>query len=1550
MKQFQMLAKTIVLLLVVAVVPVPANGFQVRELGIAEVADQEVEGLLPLFLSQAELALDEIKGPRFDDEKHRQLVKKVSAGGVGDALSRYLEAEPQSPANDALKGYTLELLQKTAPAAQQYRDVLLVSPDRDGVRLRLMLLELELGMATFAEHYALFQDRSAVWEELLQRVEEHLPTATYKVGTDLYMVSQRDVPLSVQISTADSYKKSFLIATAVKQNLKLVAGDDIGASALQRLLLKLSAAVPQGDGRRYFYNAFSQHRTMDVAEIKADATIESTSKRIDHRQEFDRNWKKKQQFIALRDQLVAELANEMIDTDSCCALGFSAALALKQAQGQPLDEDFRKSATDALLRQATHDAQAWLPRDFPTVARFNLCVRRIETLRSPVSFAARELAMAPNFSEDAVEALATQLKKLGNGQIAEEFESRCRLYRCEETQFADLAQEIIDDNPDAGALGDPTAWMVFEVWQDRGAKADIGSILLQATDQVDLWLAFLDQMVNAQRRSEIQELIRDYIDNVNENDSNNDGAISWRAREVINRLLEHPELVRYAAKEASRYDDKDLINSAINRYVRNIETLTLRHPEQLYPWLQRMGLCDDLETLDPLVTPVTEYKSILATVYYWIGIKHNIPAGHHGGLHSADVIRRDQQTNLVGRFLAKRDVRTSDIVQFFNDQIDQISKLPESQKEKIRAFGRAMYTSSGGAIKTKSTLGGNRGIKFLFEAVNEEQSPLVLELLNAETAEELVEHPERELADFCGSALRTIGPHNPEQFYQVMKKAILLFDESLPPDVNGFTFEVYRFQPRDALYTRLFRQLSLEDATKIFAQSFEENLPHRKPLSSEFFLEREFVKALRDVRKPNKSKNKRKKNSPKVPDFFVQLAEHLSGQDTTVVFPELVGAIGDYGPKSLAAFSSAPQGSFEEAWNWALAAASIISPNRRRIKNEESPYKDSYSVYCEVPPRFAFKKRKRRAKASEYQKGLVAYIMDDQRPLAARFKLARFLIRYDTTLPVDLTFACLGIVNDANKLGYTSEHTFTDIFNTLLELKDNPDFQSVALPLADFWARDLLQAMEYNLWGYRTQEFPMAVKFLAAVDRLELFQDVFTAAADGDAIYEMEIALTLIENKQFELAQKICQRIWKDADEVADMFLTRHLYSQTLAAHLKEFSQSFEKENQRYLAEVFFSAFKDVGGAEEFPNTARDERLSRLADQFEDMFFEDSNDRLVVALALAQATFPSDAVLEELATLVDRNDLPNTPFLIYAAGNLRVCDGRPMTEYAGACIESNFYPDYLRELVRSRIPSSQVMQAYLRASDKGRQRMSEAIAKIADPEQPVALLTQTNILLHVVNGDSAKLLRRYEQFPDGCTQHANRLVFHADELWEGIAMYIADQKREFSLDERLELIRGVLKMVDATASGLAGVPFDHRIMEGSTHRNYAFYPIMRHQLLTEDEVILHGPELAESVGNNAALYRHVALILLQRGEKKEAAQQLFKSLQRNALQRFTRKQTLSVCKKELERLYSDLGQSGKVDELNEWFKRLKGWKKKMLEKDEGSRSRLTGKVLSAKRK
>ena len=153
------------------------DAFQIREMANQDRADQEVVELIQPFVEQASLAM-KMSGPRIYAREYRQMAKRLSAPYMGDALARFLKKKSEHvPENrlDEFRAYANELTGQTKSAVEGYRKVVQKNPGHDAARMRLMLLEAELGIDSFKEHFPKFESRALIEAELATSIREYLP-------------------------------------------------------------------------------------------------------------------------------------------------------------------------------------------------------------------------------------------------------------------------------------------------------------------------------------------------------------------------------------------------------------------------------------------------------------------------------------------------------------------------------------------------------------------------------------------------------------------------------------------------------------------------------------------------------------------------------------------------------------------------------------------------------------------------------------------------------------------------------------------------------------------------------------------------------------------------------------------------------------------------------------------------------------------------------------------------------------------------------------------------------------------------------------------------------------------------------------------------------------------------------------------------------------------------------------------------------------------------------------------------------------------------------
>jgi len=1002
----------------------------------------------------------------------------------------------------------------------------------------------------------------------------------------------------------------------------------------------------------------------------------------------------------------------------------------------------------------------------------------------------------------------------------------------------------------------------------------------------------------------------------------------------VEQMQQEPELIVLAAKEVVsqklQQQSKSLSRSILNR----ITVLMIRAPTQVPQWLQRNGFLDDLESFDPIMTSDPLSPTVFGPVFSeMVRFSRLVPGPQHDSVGIWQLLPKKQKETF-GEQLLNRSWDLAEFLNMFGEELNRIKSLPNPQQERLSAFGRQMLFQIQ-TVPSSVNAKGKLARKFLLQGVSGSASPAVAKILNAESFEDLVGNPDG-LWEHCSTVMKSMNPDEVEIFYRVLKKSIQLMDaSSLRPDEYSELLEKPYFPtPRRTMHTRLFRQLAYPDAVRLYARAHDDGLFKYMGTRSDGVSGGEYrvFMGLADLVEKNRSQLKKhlKKdpNASRLPPLVAKLNKSFDGQNSTVIFPELVNAIGgNKGKYSMeSGVADASSGSFQETWRWAVQASGVVYPAINNFADSDSPT----SKYAVNPETEKYRSPPRQKDFAEYQEGLLKYVKDSNRALGPRCKVARFLASYDPTLPAEGVFDCIEVVVAANEDGYINYQNYRKIFEALLELSDHDRFKATSLKLMDSWLACLLNEKLSHDWKLRFKEFPAAVELLSKIEKLDLLDEFVEEFVLNHSFCEVGLVLELIKIRRFEPARKLCKKIWHHPLVSVRFLASGPRFTKQIEAAIGDFAKSFEDESLQYLGEVYFSAFENVELAGQRPESTLDQRLDRLAESYSDVFFENAKFRRTTMLALARATSPRTEMLEELGENIAPGHRLTSEFLQYAAASFRNNEYQPLIEYQEACnkaiADGRFANGILRTFVKDYLSSSQIAHCYSRASAQQKKYLAKAVARIADPQLQSSLLTQSNIMLHAINGNTDALAKEYQKNDHAQTEFGNHLVFHPNEVWEGLGIYISYQDQALTQEQRFQLVEEVLKMVAPTRSGIAGVPFNHRPKPGDQFREFCFYPLMRHGLLTEEEVLEHGQRFADLVSVNGDLYRHLGLMKLQQGKKEEASELLLKCYKRKTREDFFVKSTSKRYRSELFALYKQLGRKDKAKEFEEFCRNERKWR------------------------
>lgn len=366
----------------------------------------------------------------------------------------------------------------------------------------------------------------------------------------------------------------------------------------------------------------------------------------------------------------------------------------------------------------------------------------------------------------------------------------------------------------------------------------------------------------------------------------------------------------------------------------------------------------------------------------------------------------------------------------------------------------------------------------------------------------------------------------------------------------------------------------------------------------------------------------------------------------------------------------------------------------------------------------------------------------------------------------------------------------------------------------------------------------------------------------------------LIEHRKFGLARSLMRAPHQEVLK----HQASHPFSATLERHLSECLTGVTKSDLRYYLEVRLSSLADGTGAEK-PRRARAERLERLAARFADLTFRTDLLERQTLLLLCETRGALPFLTEALAKQARRVDLGAVCRL--TDSRERTVKTRLVLAYAVERLmdeDPNAFLQAVKQVVAAREKQTQTRASAYSAVLEGMARrvreVGDALDATWDVRQVKALarvsaqlvasasrpknvreraqLSGHCLLFHALAGSETPLEPLYEQIHDDVrgqfVRSENSLV-----IWQIFARLLASK----TPDEKMTIVKRYFSL-DRIQTRLAVTP------------DCVITLLKRHQILTEDEILAHGTELATLAGEVRRNWETLADLQEQRNRIDEA--------------------------------------------------------------------------------
>lgn len=1207
-----------------------------------------------------------------------------------------------------------------------------------------------------------------------------------------------------------------------------------------------------------------------------------------------------EELVKQRREIHEGLCREMLKWPTLAERAFVLLLASHEAAGDAEPEEFVPLARDAMLSAAAYRTKS--PNTLANYFRFGSSMQANQVpMRYPDEYLVRHCSQNNDW-QLLDEEILPKLDDKQNRQQVERLADLRALYECDEDEFIETAKRAIKRRramTSSGSTYDDIELIVVEAWMTRQLQVDLQDSMLefvtsdirsaQSLQPPSFLYGYLERLAKSQGPSAaaafIERLAVEYLgpqdkraEFIAKNPTNRGisanspvGKVYWFQR-LLSTTLSNDNLLIPSLEFLAGGNVIGLLQNAEYEMQNAASRLIQQGPEQLVEYLDSTHMLADAPALK--IYPLSSDQSLLGLIADRLGRNKN-------KLKVVRLLKKRSPT--LGREILLADLGSSKerraVLARMATQQPEIESLPETKrKELLLALNKInleKVTEKGLSHEEKESLQWYRSIK----SGNDES--LVESILAAKRWEELNIESGR-IDEWLVKVLPDMFARDPDRCAEVYYKIVDLVEDAMKR--NAVNIYYSRSVAGEMIIQVARRMLpptlnKLHMAVHIIASEREGGLSlsvsdisaSAVPLQSEWNAQ---LKAARDKKQPELEAFKQYFDSVNA-EFGESPATRLLLAGHCVVFASMkeltLGEVTTWLKSQVEAENAAPLAADM------LAAIGLLadSPRAQAATDDAS----------EAKPRLA---------AEAYHEHFSAQLADETIPLQVRGMIGMFLNnRQGRQLPLSLAQAIATVDTELVRRTYEiNDDHHRLICENMLGLEGEAIWEEVLSPFASSWKDRYLRVRapqsqsRYPRSKYDVSDDRMLTKMLSLYLKLDDEESVnqLLRRYDDRICRRTEALAYLIRAGECERAAGLMRRHWNQLllDPLTGNTVT---FDKQLSEKLPEFLKEIGKEDLKYFAEAALAGLEDPQPAPDGDFVDREARLVALASRFSEVPFTGEQLKSRALLMFRTSPEASDMLgdpLQKAAANLDlwaaaqRNDEEleylKALSVQYAGYAVRSGDLEPVKKLVDATIgEEGSNRRWQLDSVREGIAKSIVTSATGRIDQWDESQFGELallLRELLKERSNTVDIDQTNSLLflaHLGSGKADEIEPWYEELD----RNAKVVIENAgitEEIWDWAGRMYGPPTEE-NQAQRLEVATGILRLADTFDWIKPGAGLKTGI-QGT--EPVEAWPLDK--LLTDEELLALGPQIAEEAPADGATWILVARRQQAAGQHQEAAE------------------------------------------------------------------------------
>lgn len=1491
----------------------PAPSGRVDDLADSGKSDAAARLMVQEFrgLARPALSIDSIAERRYEMDEFESRLKTL---GLKEEFLKQLEpGESTSATKIAAYALAEEFFNDKETAKKLYRQLLKSNDKQDGVRMRLMLLEMPTDPQAFRTSIVKFQKRN---RPIVGSVA-------------VQALRSADIDLQEVLGLAQQ-------VLAYLENLEDDSED--GLDFVSSLVSWIASPQSVNLERETYVESLYQIATnskSDPGKSKTEEQAKKSKRQLEQEQKL-------KSIIEKRLEIHDKLARKMTEYPEIAAAGFTALLASHEARGLEIGDEFVALATVALKPQPKktgirNQRMLYANSMYGYGYGYGSDDQNV-TRRSPIDFLSRYYGLLPTSSDSKIEDLVSKLTASKDKEQAQNLKQWYYLYRSEPTQFSERAQALLD-NAEKLKRRDPTAPLlliskVIEIWVDREMPCDLEPLVISflksqktgsqpgsgysdnrylskfalalasksdsdLTNVKAFFAKYRNELLGTEE--EQAELAKLLLDPKSRSRNSKKFQSIFQYANLLRTIAEERDLVFFALEEGTRFNVVDRMGFSSYELQRFFSEYEAEEAEELLQWLGTTTVLKSLDEFDPLYN--RSRNSDEPT--FWAEVINTMSFSFDVDLGKSVVAILDKKGKLTfGEDLLKHAIQrklgtTNQVMDFFADNLEAVKALPVEKQADICRFANQLANNSNysyGGTPAPLSEKGLRAKKFIKLALGESSKGDIEKLVNAKRLSD-TGLDEYRILEWSTTVMSNMDRSDPEKIIDNLVKVNKWVSRSGSQNYWGGN------QSTSARMLAMLIEKDMDLETFGFVLALLSNEEAKM-----FNLTNELVDSLAGHVEDelNRERATIAKQSGKTPaevplvmcvDGFIRNQGAILGDaNASALIPiyqnaclKLEADSEDLEKLAQWANSESKSGRHKQlakAWQFAAqSAVPVVIANKKAGEN---------AAIDQPEPKMV-----RLAELTPHQTKLLALIEDESQTLNCRIPIAAMLLQYDRSLPAAGVWKCVSMVGTAmsQKISIDDE-TVNAAVASIIDCEGHEEFQSNASAFGNIWKSQKLSTRQSNSYRGRDDGLVNVIKLFAKTKQPTVISQILRRY--GESAQNISVVAVLLEHKLYQQASPICLAMWKDRDRLElDLQSLDTRYTKSLHDSLPELYELFKDEPTKLLAEVYFASLKDSKDKAKSFEIDRESRLAKIAERYPSVSFtsRSQQDLVLVLLAKSAAAAPLIAAdLKERAAKIKVSDLwdqngrgdysrLNNLFSSYLAVQLRLGNVEPLKKAFVELNEEDPEQEFYFERVIQSIEQSVnpvLVDIVLQSDQKKLNEWLPLLSELGNPASKIQIGAELNLLAHVKAGKTAALLKQYEVAKQAGGEENQRSSGDMDELWEKVTDFVEQGPAGQDASKRMIFLKDLWQLGSTADFEIGSGHFQDGIQEscsGCRTGKFGLQAIVAAELLTTEEVAVHGASFAEIESVDGEIWRQVAIAQVKQKLFEQAAESYKKSLE-----------------------------------------------------------------------